>query len=919
MLVAVLSGFGLSLAAPWIHRVGRQYTGWMIALLPLALAVYFGSLVPAIGAGAALRASYAWVPSLGVNLSFVLDGLSLMFALLITGIGALVMVYAGGYLAGDAQLGRFYAIILLFMAAMLGLVLADNLLTLFLFWELTSVSSYLLIGFKHSYEKARKAALQALLVTSMGGLALLAGAVLLGQVGGSYEISALATQASVVKSSPLYGWILALVCLGAFTKSAQFPFHFWLPGAMEAPAPVSSYLHSATMVKAGVYLLARMNPVLGGTTAWQTTLSVVGAVTLLVGAWLALQQVDLKRLLAHTTVAALGMLVLLIGVGTTYALTAAMMFLLAHALYKGALFMASGAIDHETGLRDVTALSGLQRAMPILGVASGLGALSMAGVPPFSGFVGKELAYAALLGSPIWAVPLISVAVAANVCMGVVAGLVWLQPFFGPPAATPKPAHEPPLSLWLGPVVLAGIGLVAGLLPGLAQLLVLPAAIAANGAPYQYTIKLWPGVNLALGLSVATIVASAALYRASSRVRNAAQRIGRLVRWRPAQGYTQAFDGALRFANWQTRLLQSGFLRVYTFIILVVLIGAVGYTFFRFAAPLVLPALGDVRLYEWMLALAILIGAAVMVQARSRLEAIAGLGVVGYGVALIFLIYSGPDLAMTQFAVETLSVILFVLVLYRLPRFARLSPTRVRLRDATVALAGGSLMTVIVLATTATPMQPQLARFFAENSATAAYGRNIVNVILVDFRGFDTFGEITVLATAAIGVYALLVLRPAALRGPAKLPNAAEGEVAQHKRGPLISLILSTTTRAVLPLMMLFAVVLLLRGHNEPGGGFIGGLVFAAAFSLYAIANGRAAARKALRVDPRTLVGIGLLVAAGSATLALFLGQPFMSGQWIATPLPVIGKAGTPVLFDLGVMITVAGIALTMIFQLMEE
>jgi multicomponent Na+:H+ antiporter subunit A len=926
MLVAVLSGFGLSLTAPWLHRLGRGATGWLIALLPLSLTAYFATLVPQVAAGQTLTVSYPWAPSLGVSLSFAVDGLSLLFALLISGIGTLVIIYAGGYLAGHAQLGRFYTYILMFMAAMLGLVLANNLITLYVFWELTTVSSYLLIGFKHDSEKARKAAQQSLLVTGAGGLALLPGLIMLGQAGGSLELSELAMRGDTITAHPLYMGILVCILLGAFTKSAQFPFHFWLPGAMEAPAPVSSYLHSATMVKAGVYLLARLSPAIGGTPAWQMTLSTVGAATLLLGAYLALQQTDLKRLLAYSTVSALGTLVLLIGIGTSYAITAAMMFLLAHALYKGALFMSAGVVDHETGTRDVLSLGGLRRAMPIVWVAAGLAALSMAGMFPFSGFIGKELAYVALLDSPLWGTALTTVAVLGNVLMVLVAGVVWVKPFFGPPVETPKHVHEAPISMWLGPVLLAGLGLIAGLLPSTAQPLVLPATVAALGEPYEYTLVLWPGINLALILSVITVALGVVAYLGRNTLRETTVRLARVASWGPERGYQQSLDGLNWIATTQTQLLQSGYLRVYVIIIMAISVALVAFTAVdRVAIPLPSTAL-DIRIYEIAIALAILAGAFTMTRATSRLAAVASLGVVGYGVALIFMLYSGPDLAMTQFAVETLSVILFVLVLYRLPRFVSFSSRPTRIRDILIAFTVGTMMTLLTLAAIATPFQSQLANSFNENSVPLGNGRNIVNVILVDFRGFDTLGEITVLAMAAIGVYALLALRPE-LEGRLQRPEVETAQtgklavpqaVAQSDE-PLISLILSTTAQALLPLMLIFSVFMLLRGHNEPGGGFVGGLVAAAAFALYAITHGKNAAQRALRVDPRTLIAVGLLVAVGSGMLAFFVGQPFMAGLWIPDPLPVIGKAGTPVLFDVGVYITVMGVALTMIFAMAEE
>jgi multicomponent Na+:H+ antiporter subunit A len=764
MLAAVLSGYGVSLAAPWLQRAGRNATGWLLALLPFGLFVYFASLLGVVIAGNVVTVSYPWIPSLGVNLSFRVDGLSLLFSLLITGIGTLVFIYAGGYMVGDAMVGRLYAFLMMFMTSMIGLVLSDNLLALFVFWELTTVSSYLLIGYKHKYEKARKAALQGLLVTGSGGLALLAGVALLNQASGSFEFSVLLGQAPQIKASPLYPAIVALVLLGAFTKSAQFPFHFWLPGAMEAPTPVSSYLHSATMVKAGVFLLARMTPVLGGTALWQTTLTGFGLATLLVGYGLAVLQTDLKRILAYTTIAALGTLVMTLGIGAEDAIKATVVFLLGHALYKGALFMVAGSVDHETGTRDIRQLGGLRAAMPITAAAASLAAISFAGLPPLFGFIGKELVYKAALGQSL----VVGLAVVANVLAVVAAGFVSAQVFFGKPAGhTPKHPHEAPLSMWLGPVVLAGISLAIGLLPWLVDGLASAAAGAVYGKPKVVELKLWPGIDgangIALLLSGITIALGLGLYMA----RQVFLRLGEAARgtrvWGPERLYYASLDGMLAVARWQTSLLQNGYLRYYISMIIVTGVGLAGYALMRpfFAgAQFALPQLTEVRIYEAILALVMVAATVVVLRATSRLVAIIALGVVGYGMALVFLLYGGPDLAMTQFAIETLSAVLFVLVLYRLPRFNPRSTVLGRTRDAAVAVLAGALMTTVVLIVLGAPAASRLTPYFAENSSALANGLNVVNVIIVDFRGFDTMGEITVLGLAAIGIYALIRMRP---------------------------------------------------------------------------------------------------------------------------------------------------------------
>jgi len=760
IFIAVFSGFLVAAIAPLLVRYSRRAAGPLIALAPAAIALYFATYISSVSSGQTFSVAYSWAPSLGVNLSFYLDGLSLLFALLISGIGALVLLYAGSYLAEHPSLNRFYTLLLLFMAAMLGLVLADNLLTLFIFWELTSISSYLLIGFEHGEAKARASALQALLVTGGGGLALLAGLLLLGQIGGSLELSDLLQQGAAVKSHALYLPILLLILAGAFTKSAQVPFHFWLPNAMAAPTPVSAYLHSATMVKAGVYLLARLTPVLGGTEPWVLIVTTVGAVTMVMGAIWSLFQQDMKRILAYSTLSALGTLMLLIGSNSELAAKAAMLFLLAHALYKGALFLVTGIVDHETHTRNVGELGGLARFMPITTVAAGLAALAMAGVPPLLGFINKEVLYETLLAAPTAATWLITSAVAANIFLVAAALLVGIHPFFAAKGSGDYSPHEPPINLWLGPLLLAGLGLLGGLFPGaVANWLVAPAATAMAGDAVKVKLVLWHGFNLVLLLSGVTLVGGLVLYRWHRPLHAASGWLDAVGRWGAEAGYQRALAGLNGLARGQTRLLQSGYLRYYLLIIILTTVGLAAYPLLRLTH---LPGLGnwsDVRFYEVVIAGMILAGAVAAVVARSRLAAVAALGVVGYGVALIYILFSAPDLAMTQFAIETLTVILFVLVLYRLPRFATFTGRVERLRDMVVAGAAGALMTTIILIANQRTPESQVAAYFAEASLLLAKGRNVVNVILVDFRGLDTFGEITVLAIAAVGVYALLKLR----------------------------------------------------------------------------------------------------------------------------------------------------------------
>jgi multicomponent Na+:H+ antiporter subunit A len=760
MTFLLLSGFVLAFLAPWLHRHASGRTGWLLALLPLVIALYLGLVVVPLVGLEGFSIAHEWMPSLGVTFSLYLDGLSVLFALIISAVGVLVLIYAGGYLHGHEQLGRFFAYLVFFMASMLGLVMADNLILLFIFWELTSISSYLLIGFEAERRQAREAALQALLVTGGGGLALLAGLVLLGYSAGSFELSVLLANGDRVREHHLYVPILLLVLVGAFTKSAQFPFHFWLPSAMEAPTPVSAYLHSATMVKAGVYLLARLSPVLADTQIWFALVATFGATTMVLGAWLALQHREFKSVLAYSTVSVLGTLTMLLGIGEEVPIKAALVYLFGHTLYKGALFLVAGAVDHETGTRNIDRLGGLRSSMPIVASAALLAALSMAGVPPLVGYIGKEMFYEATLASVTAATVLTGLAVLTSIMMFAIAVMVGIRPFFGESVPTPKHPHEPPVSLWLGPVVLAGTGLLVAIAPGwVAEGLAAPAAAASLGRPVQVDMVFWHGFNMVLALTALTVVGGAGLYVYRARARWPASWAAFWERWGASSWYFRALDGLNALATGQTRILQNGYLRFYVLTTVVAAALVTAYPLlFRAGPPAFLWKI-DVNPYEAALGILIVLGAVAAVRARSRLAAVAALGVVGYGVALIFMLFAAPDLAMTQFLIETLIVIIFVFVFYRLPRFGQLSSPRARFRDAVVALIAGGVMTVLVLAATAGEFDPAIQEYYAEYSVPLAHGRNIVNVILVDFRAFDTLGEITVLAVAGIGVYSLLRLR----------------------------------------------------------------------------------------------------------------------------------------------------------------
>ena len=734
-------------------------------LLPLVLTVWLASFIMPVSSGETFRYVWNWVPSFDVALSFQIDGLSLVFGLLITGIGTLIFIYAPGYFGNHPDRGRLYVWLTFFMGAMLGLVLASNLITLFVFWELTSITSYMLIGFKHESAKARAAALQALLVTGLGGLSLLAGLLLMGQIGGSYEMPVLMENRQLLQNSPLIVPAVILILLGAFTKSAQFPFHFWLPGAMEAPTPVSAYLHSATMVKAGVYLVARLSPTLGGIPAWDLTITVVGGVTAVVGGVLALGQNDLKKILAYSTVSALGTLMLLFALGTPLAIKGAIVFLICHAFYKAALFLVAGTVDHCAGTRDIRELGGMARPLPLLAVAAALAALANAGVPPFGSFLAKEVIYDAAIQLTQWSFYVTVAAFIANVAFVVVALLIVYRPFFANHANAEQAiehAKGHPASWRLsGPPLLLGLlGLSIGLVPGdFAEYFAGPAVTAVAGEVVPVKLKLWHGFNLPLAISVVTFASGAVLYGLLNRLIGLVAPLSVLAKYGPATVYQKILSLVLAFASWQTGVLQNGQLRVYLLIVLTAFVGLVG---FELADHIELPTGGpllELRLYELIIPALIFFATLLAISTSSRLTAVCALGVIGYAMALLFVMYGSPDLAMTQLAIETLTVILFVFVIYRLPRFKQFSQLGSRVRDGLVACLGGAVMSAVVWAATLAHAPSRLTPFFAENSLAVAKGRNMVNVILVDFRGIDTLGEITVISVAAMGIYALMRLR----------------------------------------------------------------------------------------------------------------------------------------------------------------
>jgi multicomponent Na+:H+ antiporter subunit A len=756
LLFILLCCFGVAVLIPFTGQFIRHKAAHIMFLLPLGL-----FLLLLLTGNVNHQESYAWLPQLGIHLSLQLDGLSRLFVLIITGIGSLVFFYSAAYFKGHPYLDRFFAFMSLFMGAMIGLVLSENIVTLFIFWELTSISSFFLIGFNNHDIAARKSALTALTVTGLGGLALLLAGLLLNSAGGSLSLNELRKASEIIATHPFYTPAVVLVFLAAFTKSAQFPFHFWLPGAMKAPTPVSTYLHSATMVKAGIYLLLRMSPILSGTQLWQHTLLWVGGITMLYAALHSIFRSDLKSILAYTTISALGILVFLIGLGTSDALLAAGLFVLIHALYKAALFLITGIVDHQTHSRDIRQLSGLRLVMLPVALAGLLAAWSNAGIPPSFGFIGKDLMYEAALQFPalpntVWLAGALIITKMALLYSGMLAGV---KPFIGPLPENFNGLRLPAPSWWLPPLLLGIFSMLFGLFPAI------PGSLSndllfALGQPELPPIKLWHGFNKVLMLSAVTIAGGLVLWWQLKPGYKAEMRLAKFEPLSPYSLFGQLGRSITWFATVWTGFFQHGYLRYYVMTIILVLTAAMGYRLFQdYQLELNTQTLVELTFYEGVVVGVMVLSIGFSVFSKSRLAAVAGMGVLGYAICLLFVFYSAPDLAMTQFTIDTLAVILFVLVLYRLPRYKRISNAFTVGRDLVISLAFGAMISLLALLVLQQPQHSEVADFYAANAYLLAKGKNVVNVILVDFRGLDTLVEIGVLSIAAIGVFGLIKLR----------------------------------------------------------------------------------------------------------------------------------------------------------------
>jgi len=764
MLFLLLIFFLLPLLMIRLPRFLSESRSLVFAAVQLGAFLYFLFCLNGVHSGGFIESVHPWIPELGINISLRLDTLSMIFGLLITGIGFLIFLFAHTYMKHYDGRGRFSIFLFLFSGAMLGLVLSENLVLMFIFWELTTVLSFLLISFFNEKGEARKAAFQSLFLTGFGGLSLLAGIILLGTVVNSYSVTEWVARADEIRESREYLPGLVLILLGAFTKSAQFPFHFWLPGAMQAPGPVSAYLHSATMVKAGFYLLARLSPVLGGTSEWVYIVSLAGVLTMLTGSYLAITQRDIKGILAFTTINALGVLVLLMGIDTGLSIKAALLFLFVHAFYKAALFMVAGTIEKKTGTRDIALLGGLRKQMPLTFIFTLLLVLSMAGLPPMLGFLGKELIYEAKVQLPGISAVVLVLGVISNIFMVMISLLFVYRIFLGPAVKSPKVPDERGTMLILGPAILAILSLFLGLFPGiLGNTLIESALSLIRAEELQVKLKLWHGFNQVFFLSLFTIIAGVSLFMLAVR------RPQFLAGWtkineriffiRPADVFEKMIDGFVRFSDRNTGRMQHGYHRWYILTIFVFSAGNIWFQVIYTRGWQTDAAFSLQPFYISGLVFVIIAATVFSTLSASRIATIVALGVIGYGISLIYLYYSAVDLAITQILVETLIVVMFVLVLQRLPKFAKLSTRRAKWRDLLVALFFGSVMTVVAIKAIHLEFSQSISDYFLEKSYLEAFGKNVVNVILVDFRALDTLGEVVVLSIAAMGVAMLFTFK----------------------------------------------------------------------------------------------------------------------------------------------------------------
>ncbi|MFT3757522.1 monovalent cation/H+ antiporter subunit A [Thauera sp.] len=944
MLLAslVFVPFIASLIAASMPQDARNREFWLAAGVAVYGIIALISLYPEMSEGTVLREGFDWLPAQGLYFLLRMDGLAWIFGLLVLVIGLLVVLYARYYMSPNDPVPRFFSFLLAFMGSMLGVVLSGNLVQLVVFWELTSLTSFLLIGYWHHRADARRGARMAFTVTATGGLCLLAGVLVLGHIVGSYDLDIVLAASELIRSHDLYLTALLLIALGALTKSAQFPFHFWLPHAMAAPTPVSSYLHSATMVKAGVFLLVRLWPALSGTPEWTWIIGGAGVCTLLIGAFIAIFQHDLKGLLAYSTISHLGLITVLIGIGTPLAMVAAIFHILNHATFKASLFMAAGIIDHETGTRDMRILSGLRHKLPITATLAIIASAAMAGVPLLNGFLSKEMFFAETLqvgGDHNW---WLSIAAVAMGMFSVAYSLRFISIFFGRQADDlPRDPHEPPRWMRFPVELLALTCLVVGVAPAISIGPILDLAVTASLREHtpRYDLATWHGWNLPLLMSIIALFGGIALYailrwRFNLRERT---RAPLLSHFNGAQAYETAMQSLTRAAEWLVRRLGTSKLQKQMLMLILMLLAVP----LLLAGPppdwTVLPQEGFDPLFAgiWLIGGGCAVAAAWMAKYH-RLTALVLVGGTGIVTAATFLWLSAPDLALTQLMVETVTTVLLLLGLRWLPpriESAEMQAIASR-RDWTrralhmiIAVAGGMAMAVLTYAVLVHPASDTIASFFLLNALTGGGGSNVVNVLLVNFRAFDTMGEITVLAIVALTVYALLRrFRPAPDSAevpqqqlhafdPASRQTPAEQADSGYLAVPGIYL------RTLLPFMGVIAAYFFMRGHNLPGGGFVAGLIFAVAILVQYMLAGATWVEAHITLRPHRWLGAGLLLAGLTGLGSWAFGYPFLTTHTAHLHLPVLGELHVPsaFVFDLGVFAVVVGTTMLMLVALAHQ
>ena len=946
IVLLLLPFIGSCLAALLPHNA-RNTESLLAGLVALVGTVQVALLYPQIAHGGVIREEFMWLPSLGLNFVLRMDGFAWLFSMLVLGIGTLVSLYARYYMSPDDPVPRFFAFFLAFMGAMLGLVISGNLIQIVFFWELTSLFSFLLIGYWHHRADARRGAYMALMVTGAGGLCLLAGVMLLGHIVGSYDLDRVLAAGDQIRAHSLYPVMLALVLIGALSKSAQFPFHFWLPHAMAAPTPVSAYLHSATMVKAGVFLLARLWPSLSGSEEWFWIVGGAGALTLLLGAYCAMFQNDLKGLLAYSTISHLGLITLLLGLNSPLAAVAAVFHILNHATFKASLFMAAGIIDHESGTRDIRKLSGLVKLIPFTATLAMVASASMAGVPLLNGFLSKEMFFAetVFISSTAWveiALPLI--ATIAGTFSVAYALRFTVDVFFGPPAThLPHTPHEPPRWMRAPVELLVFTCLLVGIFPAqvVGSILAAAALPVVGGELPEYSLAIWHGWNAPMIMSLVAMSGGVVLYLL---LRKQLKR-GRF-KYPPVISYfngKRGFERSLVVMMRGVRKIEKRIStkRLQTQLFLLVLVAVIGGMIPMLNSGL---SWGDrpkipgsiVFVTLWLLAIACALGAAWQAKYH-RLAALTMVSVCGLMTCVTFVWFSAPDLALTQLVVEVVTTVLILLGLRWLPRrIEEVSPLPNTLRKARIrrvrdfllstVVGGGMALLSYAMLTRQTPND--ISSFYLSRALPEGGGSNVVNVMLVDFRGFDTLGEITVLGAVALTVYALLRrFRPSkeSMQLPAQqrqlAPDVATDLVNPRQASDTalgFMMVPAVLVRLLLPIALVVSFYLFMRGHNQPGGGFVAGLVMSVAFILQYMVAGTQWVEAQMSLRPMRWMGFGLFSATLTGLGALFAGYPFLTTHTWHFSLPVLGDIhiASALFFDVGVYAMVVGSTLLMLTAL---